>query len=102
MHQQSDRLPYENNADKAQGVYKDRKLSLDAAEVLQLCCEKKLEPAAIASRPRYQRASACHVLGKQITGAAAGNSGIVLAIAEPVGGGDGFAGFLTATELGAS
>src|SRR3954447_24176553 len=86
MLQQSGRLPYENNADKAQGVYKGRKLSLDAAGVLQLCCEKKLGRAIIASRPRHQGVSAYNVLGKQIAGAAISNSEIVLAIAEPVGG----------------
>jgi hypothetical protein len=102
MLQQSGRLPYENNADKAQGFYKDRKLSLDADEVFQLCCEKKLGRAIVASRPRYQRADACHVFGKQIAGAVTGNSGLVLAITEPVGGNYTFGGFLTATELSTS
>jgi hypothetical protein len=102
MLQQSGQLPHENNSDKAQGVYKGRKLSLDAAEVLRLRCEKKLGRAIVASRLRYQRADTRHVLGKQIAGAVTGNSGIVLAIAEPVGGNYAFGGFLTATELSAS
>ena len=102
MLQQSGRLPYENNADKAQGVYKGRKLSLDAAEVLQLRCEKKLGRAIIASRPRHQRVSAYNVLGKQVAGAAISNSKIVLAIAEPVGGNYACGEFLTATEPGAA
>src|SRR4051794_24482385 len=102
MLQQSGQLPHENNSDKAQGVYKDRKLSLDAAEVLRLRCEKKLGRAIVASRPRYQRADTRHVLGKQIAGAVTGNSGIVLAIAEPVGGNYAFEEFLTATELSTS
>jgi hypothetical protein len=51
MLQKSGRLPYENNADKAQGFYKDRKLSLDANEVLQLRCEKKLGRAIVAPTP---------------------------------------------------
>jgi hypothetical protein len=93
MLQQSGQLPYENNADKAQGVYKGRKLSLDAAEVIQLRCEKKLGRAIVASRPRYQRADACHVLRKQIAGAITGNLELVLAIAEPVGGNYAFENF---------
>ena len=102
MLQQSGQLPYENNVDKAQGVYKGRKLSLDVAEVLQLRYEEELVPTIIAFRSRYQRVSAYHVIGKQTAGAAIGNSGIVLAIAEPVGGNYAFEEFVTATELDAS
>jgi len=102
MLQKSGPLPHGNNADKAQGVYKDRKLSLDAAEVLQLCYEKKLGRAIVASRPRYQRADACHVFGKQIAGAVTGNFGLVLAIAEPVDGNYAFEEFVTDTKPGAS
>jgi hypothetical protein len=102
MLQQSGQLSHKNNADKAQGVYKGRKSSLDAAEVLQLCCEEKLGSAAIVSRPRYQRVSAYHVLGEQTTAAVTGNAGIVLAIDEPVSGKYAFGELLSGTELGIS
>ena len=102
MLQQSSQLPHENNADKAQYVYKGRKLSLDAAEVFQLRYEEELGPTIIASRPGYQPVSAYHVLGKQTAGVVTGNTRIVLAIAEPAGGNDAFSKFLTAAELGAS
>ena len=102
MLQQSGQLPHENNADKAQYVYKGRKLSLGAAEVLQLRYEEELGPTIIASRPGCQGVSAHHVLGKQTAGVVTGNTRIVLAIAEPAGGNDAFSKFLTAAELGAS
>jgi len=102
MLQKSGPLPHGNNADKAQGVYKDRKLSLDAAEVIQLRCKKKLGRAIVASRPWYQRVSDCHLLSKQIAGAVTGNLGLVLAIAEPVDGNYAFEEFVTDTKPGAS
>jgi hypothetical protein len=85
-----------------QYVYKGRKLSLNAAEVLQLRYEEGLGPTIIASRPGYQRVSTYHVLGKQTAGVVTGNAGIVLAIAEPAGGNYAFGKFLTAAELSAS
>ena len=88
--------------DNVQGTYKGRKLSLDAAEVLRLRHEEELGPTVIASRSRYQRVSAYYVIGKQVAGAAIGNSAIVLAIVEPVGGNYAFEKFVTATELSAS
>jgi hypothetical protein len=102
MLQQSGQPPHKNNVDKAQGVYKGRKLPLGATEVLQLSYEEEPGPTIIASRSRYQRVSACHMLGNQAAGATSGNSGTVLAIAEPVGGNYAFGEFVTATELGAS
>jgi hypothetical protein len=86
MFQQSSQLPYENNVDKVPHTYKGRKLSLDAAEALQLRYEEELGPTIIAFRPGYQRVSAYHVLGKQTAGVVTGNAGIVLTIAEPAGG----------------
>src|SRR4051812_49177066 len=72
MFQQSSQLPHANNVDKVQYVYKGRKLSLDAADVLQLRYEEEIGPTIIASRPGYQRVSACHVLGKQTAGVITG------------------------------
>jgi DNA invertase Pin-like site-specific DNA recombinase len=54
------------NAAKARGVYKGRKPSIDAVEVLRLCREEKLGPTAIARRLGIGRASVYRVLGKQV------------------------------------
>jgi DNA invertase Pin-like site-specific DNA recombinase len=54
------------NAAKARGVYKGRKPSIDAIEVLRLRSEEKLGPAAIARRLGIGRASVYRVLGKQV------------------------------------
>jgi DNA invertase Pin-like site-specific DNA recombinase len=59
------------NAAKARGVYKGRKPSIDAVEVLRLRREEGLGPAAIARRLGIGRASVYRVLGKDIT---AGNA----------------------------
>jgi DNA invertase Pin-like site-specific DNA recombinase len=57
-------------AAKTRGVYKGRKPSIDAGEVLRLRREEKLGPAAIARRLGIGRASVYRVLGKQaVTGA---------------------------------
>ena len=85
-----------------QCVDKGRKLSLDAAPLFQLRCDKKLGPTIVAFRPRDQRVSAYHMIGKQTAGTVMGNSGIGLAIVEPVGGNHAVGEFLTATEFGAS
>jgi DNA invertase Pin-like site-specific DNA recombinase len=53
------------NAAKARGVYKGRKPSIDAVEVLRLRREEKLGPAAIARRLGIGRASVYRLLGKQ-------------------------------------
>ena len=50
---------------KARGVYKGRKPSIDAAEVLRLRQEEKLGPAAIARRLGIGRASVYRLLGQQ-------------------------------------
>jgi DNA invertase Pin-like site-specific DNA recombinase len=55
------------NAAKARGVYKGRKPSIDAVEVLRLRREEKLGPAAIARRLGIGRASVYRLLGKQAT-----------------------------------
>jgi DNA invertase Pin-like site-specific DNA recombinase len=55
------------NAAKARGVYKGRKPSIDAVEVLRLRREEQLGPAAIARRLGIGRASVYRVLGKQAT-----------------------------------
>ena len=55
------------NAAKARGVYKGRKPSIDAVEVLRLRREEKLGPAAIARRLGIGRASIYRLLGKQAT-----------------------------------
>jgi DNA invertase Pin-like site-specific DNA recombinase len=54
------------NAAKARGVYKGRKPSIDAVEVLRLRSEDQLGPAAIARRLGIGRASVYRVLGKQV------------------------------------
>jgi DNA invertase Pin-like site-specific DNA recombinase len=53
------------SAAKARGVYKGRKPSIDAVEVLRLRREEKLGPAAIARRLGIGRASVYRLLGKQ-------------------------------------
>jgi DNA invertase Pin-like site-specific DNA recombinase len=53
------------SAAKARGVYKGRKPSIDAIEVLRLRREEKLGPAAIARRLGIGRASVYRLLGKQ-------------------------------------
>jgi hypothetical protein len=55
------------NAAKARGVYKGRKPSIDAVEVLRLHREEELGPAAIARRLSIGRASVYRLLGKQAT-----------------------------------
>jgi DNA invertase Pin-like site-specific DNA recombinase len=62
------------SAAKARGVYKDRKPSIDAIEVLRLRREEKLGPAAIARRLGIGRASVYRLLGKQ-TGVVLANGG---------------------------
>jgi DNA invertase Pin-like site-specific DNA recombinase len=52
------------SAAKARGVYKGRKPSIDAVEVLRLRREEKLGPAAIARRLGIGRASVYRLLGK--------------------------------------
>jgi DNA invertase Pin-like site-specific DNA recombinase len=53
------------SAAKARGVYKGRKSSIDAVEVLRLRREENLGPAAIARRLGIGRASVYRLLGKQ-------------------------------------
>jgi DNA invertase Pin-like site-specific DNA recombinase len=60
------------NAAKARGVYKGRKPSIDAAEVVRLRHEEQLGPAAIARRLGIGRASVYRLLGKQAANAANG------------------------------
>jgi DNA invertase Pin-like site-specific DNA recombinase len=60
------------SAAKARGVYKGRKPSIDAGEVLRLRCVEKLGPAAIARRLGIGRASVYRLLGKQAAGEANG------------------------------
>ena len=60
------------NAAKTRGVYKGRKPSIDAAEVLRLRHDEKLGPAAIARRLGIGRASVYRLLGKQTVGSANG------------------------------
>src|SRR5947208_7725435 len=60
------------SAAKARGVYKGRKPSIDAGEVLRLRHDDKLGPAAIARRLGIGRASVYHLLGKQAAGEANG------------------------------
>ena len=55
------------SAAKARGVYKGRKPSINAVEVLRLRREEQLGPAAIARRLGIGRASVYRVLGKQAT-----------------------------------
>jgi DNA invertase Pin-like site-specific DNA recombinase len=52
-------------AEKASGVYKGRKPSIDVVEVLRLRREEQLGPAAIARRLGIGRASVYRLLGKQ-------------------------------------
>src|SRR5690242_10401089 len=54
-------------AAKARGVYKGRKPSIDAIEVVRLRREEGLGPAAIARRLGIGRASVYRVLGKHVT-----------------------------------
>jgi len=54
-------------AAKARGIYKGRKPSINALEVLRLRHEEGLGPAAIARRLGIGRASVYRVLGKDIT-----------------------------------
>lgn len=61
-------------AAKARGVYKGRKPSIDAAEVLRMRRDEKLGPAAIARRLGIGRASVYRLLGKQA--AASANGGV--------------------------
>src|SRR5919107_2717475 len=56
-------------AAKARGVYKGRKPSIDADEVLRLRHVEKLGPAAIARRLGIGRASVYRLLGKQAASA---------------------------------
>ena len=56
------------SAAKARGVYKGRKPSIDAGEVLRLRREEKLGPSAIARRLGIGRASVYRLLGKTISG----------------------------------
>src|ERR1700704_5703989 len=62
------------NAAKARGVYKGRKPSIDAVEVLRLRREEKLGPAAIARRLSIGRAIVYRLLGKQATTGANGGT----------------------------
>jgi catechol 2,3-dioxygenase-like lactoylglutathione lyase family enzyme len=55
------------SAAKERGVYKGRKPSIDAVEVLRLRREEKLGPAAIARRLGIGRASVYRVLDKHAT-----------------------------------
>src|SRR5215203_5442957 len=61
-------------AAKVRGVYKGRKPSIDAGEVLRLRHVEKLGPAAIARRLGIGRASVYRLLGKQTAGAANGDA----------------------------
>ena len=51
-------------AEKAKGIYKGRKPSIDATDLRRLRNEEKLGPAAIARRLGIGRASVYRVLGK--------------------------------------
>jgi DNA invertase Pin-like site-specific DNA recombinase len=62
-------------AAKARGVYKGRKPSIDAAEMLRLRRDEKLGPAAIARRLGIGRASVYRLLGKQRPGGTNGGGG---------------------------
>jgi DNA invertase Pin-like site-specific DNA recombinase len=59
---------------KARGVYKGRRPSIDAGEILRLRDVEKLGPAAIARRLGIGRASVYRLLGKQDTGADGGGN----------------------------
>ena len=63
-------------AAKARGVYKGRKPSIDAVEVVRLRREEKLGPAAIARRLGIGRASVYRVLGKHAVVAVGTNGGV--------------------------
>ena len=54
------------SAAKARSVYKGRKPAIDAVEVLRLCREEDLGPAAIARRLGIGRASVYRLLSKQV------------------------------------
>ena len=62
-------------AAKARGVYKGRKPSIDAAEVIRLCREEKLGPAVIARRLGIGRASVYRLLGKHNSKVSANGEG---------------------------
>ena len=62
------------SAAKARGVYKGRKPSIDAGEVLRLRHAEKLGPAAIARRLGIGRASVYRLLSKQTVGSANGSA----------------------------
>ncbi len=53
------------SATKARGVYKGRKTSIDAAEVMRLHRRRNSGPAAIARRLGIGRASVYRLLGRQ-------------------------------------
>jgi DNA invertase Pin-like site-specific DNA recombinase len=60
-------------AAKTRGVYKGRKPSIDADEVLRLRHDEKLGPAAIARQLGIGRASVYRVLGKRAVNGADGD-----------------------------
>ena len=62
-------------AAKARGIYKGRKPSIGAGEVLRLRHVEKVGPAAIARRFGIGRASVYRLLGKQAAGEANGGAG---------------------------
>jgi DNA invertase Pin-like site-specific DNA recombinase len=62
------------NAAKVRGVYKGRKPSIDAVEVVRLRREETLGPAAIARRRGIGRASVYRLLGKQAAAVKANGS----------------------------
>jgi DNA invertase Pin-like site-specific DNA recombinase len=63
------------SAAKARGVYKGRKPSIDAGEILRLRRDEKLGPAAIARRLCIGRASVYRLLGKHGAATQAKGSG---------------------------
>jgi DNA invertase Pin-like site-specific DNA recombinase len=63
------------SAAKARGVYKGRKPTIDAGEILRLRREEKLGPAAIARRLSIGRASVYRLLGKHDAATQAKGSG---------------------------
>ena len=62
------------SAAKARGVYKGRKPSIDAAEIVRLRREENLGPAAIARRLGVGRASVYRLLSKLTVGSANGGA----------------------------
>lgn len=70
-----ERQPAGISAAKTRGVYKGRKPSIDAGEVLRLRHVEKFGPAAIVRRLGIGRASAYRLLGKQAAGEANGGGG---------------------------